>query len=105
MDPRRLRAAVTIGTVALTAGVAVAVAADPLPGPSAPVSAVPADPMARLAAREERAAYLLAAAERRVRSAAAAGVPDAPAPVAVAAAPQVAVAPAPAVPVTSSGSS
>jgi hypothetical protein len=107
MDPARLRRNVTIAVAGATALVAVAIAADPLPGsPPAAVPAAAVGDEAALSARESRAAARLEAAEQYVRalagardaSRAASAVASAPAP------PVVSVAPA-APPVVSSGSS
>ena len=101
MQARRLRAAVALGAVAMTAGVALAVSAHPFPAAPEPSSTVPSDPQAALAAREARALARLAAAERHLRVLGAHVAP----PPAAAPPPAVALAPAPAAPVTSSGSS
>ena len=105
MGARRLRSAVTIGAVALTVGVAAAVAADPLPRgtadpPPPPAPSSVGDPAGDLAAREARALARLRAAELLLRAEAVRQPAPAPA-----SAPVVAVAPAPTAPVTSSGSS
>ena len=108
MDAARLRRNVTIAVVGATTAVAVAIAANPLPGspPGATVSAAPGGDEASLSARESRAAARLAAAEEYVRAIADArdASEAASAAAAVPASPVVSVAPAsPAV--VSSGSS